>query len=120
MSNEISNSVAQAFTLFYNLPLEIRDIVKQVRKGKIVLNTNQIGIEKHQRQLDFIANRLVMAIIIGALIISSGLSYAHSIGQNVDGFLGMPYFSFICFVLAGLLGFIIFINDIRSGRNRHQ
>lgn len=122
ISNEVGHTVAQAMTLFYNLPLEIRDIVKQVRKGKIILNTHQIGFEKYQRQLDFIANRLVLAIIIGALIIAAALSYGSSVGSDdkVAGILGMPYFTIFCFLLAGFLGFILFINDYRSGRNRHQ
>jgi ubiquinone biosynthesis protein len=118
ISNEVSHSFAQAFTLFYNLPLEIRDIIKQVRKGKIVLNTNQIGFEGYRRQLDFIANRLVLAIIIGALVISAGLSYSLAIGKDVAGILGMPYFTWFCLVIAGFLSFAAFINDFRSGRRK--
>ena len=120
VTDEVSHTIAQAFTLFYNLPLEVRDIVKQIRKGKIVLNTNQIGFEKYQKQLDFATNRIVLAIIIGALIIAAGLSYGSSIGKDAAGLLGIPYFSILCLIIAGFLGFIIFINDYRSGRNRHQ
>lgn len=118
ISSEVSHSFAQAFTLFYNLPLEIRDIIKQVRKGKIVLNTNQIGFEGYRRQLDFIANRLVLAIIIGALVISAGLSYSLAVGKEVPGILGMPYFTWFCLVSAGILSFAAFINDFRSGRRK--
>jgi ubiquinone biosynthesis protein len=118
ISNEVGHSFAQAFTLFYNLPLEMRDIIKQVRKGKIVLNTNQIGFEGYRRQLDFIANRLVLAIIIGALVISAGLSYSLAIGKDVPGLIGIPYFTLFCMVSAGFLGFIAFINDFRSGRKK--
>lgn len=120
ISGELSHSVAQVFSLFYNLPLEISDIVKQIRKGKIVLNTRQAGHEQSQRQLDFIANRLVMAIIIGALIIASALTYGSALGKEIGGLFGVPYFSIFCLLMAGFLGFIIFINDYRSGRNRHQ
>ena len=120
VSNEASHAIAQAFTLFYNLPLEIRDIVKQVRKGKIVLNTRQIGFENYQKQQDFIANRLVLAIIIGALIIAAALSYGSALDKDVAGLFGIPFFSLICFLIAGFLGFLIFINDYRSGRNRNQ
>lgn len=120
ISGEFSHSIAQAFTLFYNLPLEIRDIVKQIRKGKIVLNTRQAGAEQAQRQLDFIANRLVMAIIISALIIAAALSYGSALGKEISGLFGIPYFSILCLLVAGFLGFILFINDYRSGRNRHQ
>jgi ubiquinone biosynthesis protein len=119
ISNEVSHSVAQAFTLFYNLPLEVRDIVKQVRKGKITLNVRQEGFDAYRRQLDFIANRLVLSVIIGALIISAGLSYSLSIGKPVAGLLGIPYFTLMCMVLAAFLGFVAFVNDLRSGRNKH-
>ncbi len=120
ISNEVSHSFSQAFTLFYNLPLELRDIIKQVRKGKLVLNTHQMGFEAYRKQLDFVANRLVMAIIIAALIISAGLSYSFSIGKEVAGIFSIPYFTIFCIVIAGFLGFIAFINDFRSGRNRNQ
>ncbi|MCK5367049.1 MAG: AarF/ABC1/UbiB kinase family protein [Cyclobacteriaceae bacterium] len=120
ISGELSHTISQAFSLLYNLPLEMRDIVKQIRKGKIVLNTRQIGFEKYQRQLDFMANRLVMAIIIGALIIASALSYGSALEKDVAGLFGVPYFSIFCLLLAGFLAFVIFINDYRSGRNRHQ
>ncbi|MCK5699616.1 MAG: AarF/ABC1/UbiB kinase family protein, partial [Cyclobacteriaceae bacterium] len=120
ISGELSHTISQAFSLLYNLPLEMRDIVKQIRKGKIVLNTRQIGFEKYQRQLDFMANRLVMAIIIGALIIASALSYGSALEKDVAGLFGVPYFSIFCLLVAGFLGFVIFINDYRSGRNRHQ
>jgi ubiquinone biosynthesis protein len=120
ISNEVGYSFAQAFALFYNLPLEIRDIIKQVRKGKIVLNTNQLGYDSYRRQMDFIANRLVLAIIIGALVISAGLTYSFSLGKAVSGILGVPYFTWLCIVAAAFLGFISFINDYRSGRNRNQ
>ncbi len=119
ISDEVGYSLSQAFALFYNLPLEIRDIIKQVRKGKILLNTQQVGFESYRRQLDFAATRLVLAIIIGSLIISAGLSYGLSIGRDVPGFIGIPFFTLLCFVAAGFLGFIAFINDFRSGRNKH-
>ena len=120
VSDEVSHTIAQAFTLFYNLPLEIRDIVKQIRKGKIVLNTSQVGFDKYLKQLHFATNRIVLAIVIGALIIAAGLSYGNSIGKDAAGLFGIPYFSIFCFIAAGFLGFAIFINDFRSGRNRHQ
>ena len=72
VSDEVGNSLAQAFTLFSNLPLEMRDIIKQIRKGKIVLNVNDTGFERQQRHMDFVVNRIVYAIIIASLVISAG------------------------------------------------
>lgn len=120
ISNEMSHTVSQAVSLFYNFPLEMRDIIKQVRKGKIVLNTHQIGFENYRKQLDFAVNRLMFALIIGALVISAAISYGSSIGKDAAGLFGIPYFSIFCLLIAGFLGFVIFINDYRSGRNRNQ
>ena len=120
VSDELGNTIVQVATLFYNLPLEIRDIVKQVRKGKIILNTRQLGFDSYQRQLNFMANRLVMAIIIGSLIMAAAISYGSALDKDVEGILGIPYFSLFCFLVAGLLAFIMFINEFRSGRNRDQ
>lgn len=120
ISNEMSYTVSQAVSLFYNLPLEMRDIIKQVRKGKIVLNTHQIGFENYRKQLDFAVNRLMFALIIGSLIISAAISYGSAIGKDAAGLFGIPYFSIFCLLIAGFLGFVIFINDYRSGRNRNQ
>ena len=85
-----------------------------------MLNTNQIGYERHQKQLDFITNRIVYAIIIGSLIIAAGISYSLAIGKQVAGLFGLPGFSIFCLATAAVFGFIIFINDIRSNRNRNQ
>lgn len=120
ISSEMGHTFSQAVSLFYNLPLEIRDIVKQVRKGKIVLNTRQIGFENYRRQLDFAVNRIMLSLIIGSLIIASAISYGNAIGTSASGILGVPYFSLFCLLIAGFLAFVIFINDYRSGRNRNQ
>jgi hypothetical protein len=76
--------------------------------------------EKYQRQLDFGINRVVYAIIIGALVIGASLSYGSSIGEDIPKLLGIPYFSIFCLLAASFLGFVLFINYYRSGRHRNQ
>jgi ubiquinone biosynthesis protein len=116
VSTEFRNTFIQAFTLLYNLPFELREIVKLVRKGKIVLNMRIQGYDQMVKQVHYAANRLVMGLIIGALVIAASISYAASIGKDVTGFLGLPVFSWICFFLAGMVGVLIVFNDYRSGK----
>jgi len=118
ISSEVKHTLVQMFTLFYNLPLEMRDIVKQVRKGKIAINTRQQGFDLFIRQFHFAANRLVMAIVIGALILASAIAYASSIGKDVPGLLGIPLFSIICWLFAIFVLLLLLFNDYRSGKNR--
>ncbi len=120
ITNEVTYSLTQAFTLFYNLPLEIRDIIKQVRRGRIAFNMRIQGFDHLQRQLDFATNRVVFALIIGALVIASAIAYSGSINTGVHKLLGIPYFSWLCWIVALFFGIILVINDFRSGRNRNQ
>ncbi len=116
VSNEFRNTFVQIFTLLNNLPFELREIVKMVRKGRIVFNMKVHGFDLMIKQVHYAANRLVMGLIIGSLIIAASISYAASIGQEVTGFLGVPVFSWICFFIATLVGILIVFNDYRSGR----
>jgi ubiquinone biosynthesis protein len=118
VSGEVKHTMLQLFTLFYNLPLELRDIVKQVRKGKIVLNTRQHGYDSFIKQIHFAANRLVMAIIVGALILASAIAYSSSINQDVPGLFGIPVFSILCWVIALFIMFLLVFNDYRSSRKK--
>ncbi len=118
LKSEVSHSLLQTYTLFYNLPLEIRDIIKQVRQGKITIHTKPYGFDKYLRLLDFLANRFVLGLIISVLILSSALVYSRSLGLEIKGFLGIPYFSWICWIISGFLLLIYIINDFLSKRNR--
>jgi ubiquinone biosynthesis protein len=116
---ELSHSVVQLFTLFYNLPLEVRDIVKQVRKGKILINMQLHGHENALRHLDLAANRLVMGLIISALILSAAIIYGNSIGHDAPGIWGIPYLSLFFMLIAMFVTLLLLVNDIRSKRNKN-
>jgi ubiquinone biosynthesis protein len=116
VSSEFKNTLIQAFTLLYNLPFELREIVKLVRKGKIVMNMRIQGYDQMVKQVHYAANRLVMGLIMGALVIAASIAYASGIGKDVMAFLGVPVFSWICFAGAGMVALLIVINDYRSGK----
>jgi ubiquinone biosynthesis protein len=118
VSGEVRHVLIQFFTLFYNFPLEMRDIIKMIRKGRIVFNMQVKNFDLLIRQLHFATNRLVMGLIIAALIIASAIAYSASVGKDVVGILGLPLFSILCWIAATMIAFLLVFNDMRSGRNR--
>lgn len=120
ISRELKHSFQHIYALMYNLPLGINDILKQIRKGKASFNIRVQGYDTYINEFHLASNRLVMALIVGALIIASAIAYSASVGKEVPGIIGIPYFSIICWVLSGIVLFFMLINNIRSGRNRNH
>ena len=120
ITQELKHSLQHLYALMYNLPLGLNDILKQIRKGKATFNMRVHGFETYIYEFHLAMNRVVMSLLIGALVIASAIAYSSSIGKDVPGFLGIPYFSIACWVLSGIILFFMFINNIRSGRNRNH
>ncbi len=120
ITQELKHSLQHLYALMYNLPLGLNDILKQIRKGKATFNMRVQGFEIYIYEFHLAMNRVVMSLLIGALVIASAIAYSSSIGKDVPGFLGIPYFSIACWVLSGIILFFMFINNIRSGRNRNH
>ncbi len=120
ITQELKHSLQHLYALMYNLPLGLNDILKQIRKGKATFNMRVQGFETYIYEFHLAMNRVVMSLLIGALVIASAIAYSSSIGKDVPGFLGIPYFSIACWILSGIILFFMFINNIRSGRNRNH
>ncbi len=120
ISSELKHTFQHLYALMYNFPLGLNDIIKQIRKGKILFNMKLQGYDTYIYEFHLASNRLVMALIIGALIIASAIAYSSSIGKDVPGLLGIPYFSIICWFFSGVILFFMLINNIKSGRNRNH
>jgi ubiquinone biosynthesis protein len=65
-------------------------------------------------KVDILANRLVFALLIAALIIGSSMLTIFLEGGN--RLLGVSVFGLIGFVVAAILGLLLLIGIIRSGR----
>ncbi len=120
VSRELKHTLQHIYALIYNLPLGLNDILKQIRKGKASFNMRILGFETYIYEFHLAMNRVVMSLLIGALVIASAIAYSASVGKEVPGIIGIPYFSIVCWVVSGIILFFMFINNIRSGRNRNH
>jgi ubiquinone biosynthesis protein len=120
LSKELRYSFNQLYSLFYNIPLELRDIVKQVRKGKITLNMRVSGFDRMIRQVDLAASRMMLGVVAGAMAIAAAISYGSPASAGAAQLFGLPYLTLFFLALAAALGVLLLLNDLSGRRNRNN
>ncbi|MCX6000809.1 MAG: AarF/UbiB family protein, partial [Chloroflexi bacterium] len=83
------------------LPVEGRDILRQLREGQVKIEFEHLGLAPMRQTIDRTANRLVLAIVIAALIVGASLVVRSEVPPLVSG---IPVISLIGYIIAALLG----------------
>ncbi len=109
IKSEIEHSAYQLMSLFYNLPLEIRDIIRQIRKGKVNLNLTVKELEVYTQRKEVWNNKLILAIFISTLIISTTLTFFIKQEDSSYAFLGISLLTWIFIVLTGFTTFLLIV-----------
>ncbi|MCD4778835.1 MAG: AarF/ABC1/UbiB kinase family protein, partial [Desulfobacterales bacterium] len=73
MANDIIRSGVEFVQLMQEIPGETREILEQMKQGKIKIEFKHKGLEPMLSTYDQISNRIAFAIVIAALIIGSAL-----------------------------------------------
>lgn len=113
--NSISTAL-QLFTILNNLPFDTKEIITQVRKGRLHIQVELQGYEKLLDRLDFITNRISLTLLISALLIGSSIMLRAKMSAGLMLGNGVPIFSLIGFSLAGILIIILIVSILRSGK----
>jgi ubiquinone biosynthesis protein len=107
-------SVREALEVVADLPRDFRNLLRDMRRGRVKIDLDLKRLDHFGHQLDSASNRLTMGILTASLVVGS------SIIMTVEGgpkLFGLPLF--------GLLGFLIaFVNSVwivlsiwRSGKH---
>lgn len=115
VSSDLYYSFTKLLSLGYNLPQELKDIIKKVRKGKLHINFEPTGYEPILHRFDVISNKVTMAIIIGAALIASSISLNAPLSESLTTTGGVSYISIAGFIISGVLGFFLFLSFLRNG-----
>jgi ubiquinone biosynthesis protein len=95
-------------------PRQVHALLEELKDGEVEVRFRHAGLDELISKVDILANRLVFALLIAALIIgSSMLGIFLKSGIRV---LGVSVFGLIGFVFAAILGLLLLIGIIRSGR----
>jgi ubiquinone biosynthesis protein len=99
--------------LLRDLPAETREILAQIKEGKTKIEFEHKGLDPMLRTHDQISNRLVFAIILAALIVSSSLIVLSGIPPLWNG---IPMIGIVGFLVSGIMGFGLLISILRHGK----
>jgi len=94
------------------LPYATRDIMRQLREGRLRIGYEHIGLEPARHTLDHVANRMALAIVLAALVIGSSLIVLAGVPPLVED---ISVIGIIGYAIAWGLGLWLIFSILRSG-----
>jgi len=113
MANDIIRSGVEFVKLMQEIPGETREILEQMKQGKIKMEFEHKGLEPMLSTYDQISNRIAFAIVIAALIIGSALIV---LSKTPPFLFGISFIGIIGFLAAALMGLWLLIAILKKGK----
>jgi len=86
IAGKAGRSVAKYQRVMREYPFQIHDILEELRDGQMEIGINPIGLDEFSHKLDILTNRIVVAVVATALLLSSALLAAFiSVGPRFFG-----------------------------------
>ncbi|WP_160309590.1 AarF/UbiB family protein [Rubrobacter aplysinae] len=99
---------------YADYPRQLHSLLNELKDGEIEVRFQHRGINELISKVDILANRLVLALLIAALVVGSSLLGVFN--QSGLVLLGVNIFGLVGFVFAAVLGLALIVGIIRSGR----
>lgn len=97
-------------------PRQIRQVLAELSDGEMQVRLKHGGLDELTGEVDVLANRLVFALITGALLIGSSMLGAFDRGGPQVPVLGVPLVAFAGFSIALVLGGLLLLLILRDRR----
>jgi ubiquinone biosynthesis protein len=97
-------------------PEQLRELLTALEDGELEVKLNNRGLDQLIGEVDVLANRLVFAIVTGALVVGSALLEAFPSGGPQVPYLGFHVVSLGGFTLALVMAVILLLVIFRSRR----
>ncbi|MGF1471823.1 MAG: ABC1 kinase family protein [Rubrobacteraceae bacterium] len=97
-------------------PDQLRQLLTELGDGELEVQLRHRGLNDLGGEVDVLANRLVFAIVTGALLIGSSMIGAFVQAGPTVPFIGVPLVSFIGFTVALVMAAIVLLVIYRSRR----
>lgn len=98
-----------------DLPMELRSLMRRLEHDDFTVNFQHRGLEQLDQSLKTAANRVALALIIGALIIGSSMIVTTGISPHLFGY---PALGIVGYLISALLGLYVIWGIIRT-RGHH-
>ena len=97
-------------------PEQVRQLLGELADGELEVQLRHGGLDELVGEVDVLANRLVFAVVTGALLVGSSMLGSFDVGGPSVPVLGVPVVAFIGFTLALILAMILLTIIFRSRR----
>jgi len=113
VASDIMRSGTELVRLIQEIPGELRELLRQMKRGKVKMEFEHRGLEPMLATHDRTSNRIAFSIVIAALIVGSALIV---LSKTPPFLFGIPVIGIIGFVTAGVMGVWLLIAILRKGR----
>ncbi len=113
VASDILRSGTELVRLIQEIPGELRELLWQMKRGKVKMEFEHRGLEPMLATHDQISNRIAFSIVIAALIVGSALIV---VSKTPPFLFGIPVIGIIGFVAAAVMGLWLLIAILRKGR----
>lgn len=113
ITGDILQTVSDLLNLMQQLPRDLRDVSKFIRRRRIPVIVEHQGLEDMLHTHDQISNRISFSIVIAALIIGSALIV---ISRTPPYVFGISLIGIIGFLAAAIMGIWLLVAILRKGK----
>lgn len=113
LAERAADAGRETVDLLASAPSELRELIKQARRGRLLIEFEHKGLGPYLRELDQVSNRLAYAIVLASLVIGSALMMQAGVPPHWRGIsvLGLGGFT-----LSTLMGFRLLLAITRHNR----
>ncbi|MCR4294287.1 MAG: AarF/ABC1/UbiB kinase family protein, partial [Elusimicrobia bacterium] len=108
-----AEAAREGLDLLASAPSELRELIRQARRGRLLLEFEHKGLDPVLTELDQASNRLAYALLLGALVIGSALLVHAGLPPY---WRGVPVLGLAGFTLSAVMAFWLLVAIIRHGR----
>lgn len=113
VAERAAEAARETFDLLASAPSELRELIRQARRGRLLIEFEHKGLDPVLTELDQASNRLSYALLLGALVIGSALL----VHAGLPPFWrGVPVAGLAGFTLSAVMAFWLIVAIIRHGR----
>lgn len=113
VAERAAEAARESLDLLASAPSELRELIRQARRGRLLLEFEHRGFEPVLTELDQASNRLAYALLLGALVIGSALLVHAGLPPY---WRGVPVLGLGGFTLSAVMAFWLLVAIVRHGR----
>jgi len=113
VAERVSEAGRETMDLLAAAPGELRELIRQARRGRLLIEFEHKGLGPYLAELDQVSNRLAYALLLGSLVIGSALMMLAGLPPF---WRGIPVLGLGGFLLSAVMAFWLLVAILRHGK----